>query len=201
MLIWTQGKWWWLNHFLQNSLQWHQNRFDMCLCSEFFDSLASILVDLAEDQLLIGGDFNAVSGVWWILLLGNFLFFSTGHMTLSRIDYIFVSKILFSDVHITDMIPISLSDQRAVLCIFSLRVHQLRSCLLAFQHRPTSEWHFQKRTEGWTECNECLININSVSVDECYGMQSKASEIKQYPLPQILIKLENIILSFWELKL
>lgn len=62
----------------------------------------------------------------------EFSFFSAQHKTFSRIDYIFVSKTLFSDIRNTNMIPISLSNHRAVLCTFPLRAG----------HPKAAWWHF-----------------------------------------------------------
>lgn len=93
----------------------------------------------------------------------EFSFFSSRHKSFSRIDYIFASKTLFSDICSTEMTPIALSDHRAVLCSFSLRLGQSRAV----------RWHFntsllQNDTfirEMKVELEE-FMKINGPSVDD-----------------------------------
>lgn len=113
----------------------------------FLSSIQSSLLKFPDTELIVGGDFNSVinpaldrstgniSGLASSSALNTFIkdlnladinndgakefsFYSARHQTYSRIDYIFVSPSLISNIPLIKMLPILLSDHSPIICNF-----------------------------------------------------------------------------------
>ena len=93
----------------------------------------------------------------------DFSFYSACHKTFSRIDYIFVSQTLFSNIDSTTLCPTPLSDHRFVLCTFSIRAGQPRAPRWRFNASLLQNDVYITELEAELKY---FIQINSTSVDD-----------------------------------
>ena len=120
---------------------------------------------LTSAELRAWADSTGLVDIWRLMnpSVRDYSFFSGRHASFSRIDYIFAPMDLFQNISRAELLPMSLSDHKAVLCVASLRQVIVRAPRWRFNTTLLSNASFVDQFQsGLRE----FININTGSVDD-----------------------------------
>lgn len=120
---------------------------------------------LTSAELRALADSTGLVDIWRLMnpTVRDYSFLSGRHSSFSRIDYIFAPINLFHKITKTELLPMSLSDHKAVLCVASLRQVIDRAPRWRFNTTLLRDTSFVDQFQsGLRE----FININAGSVDD-----------------------------------